>query len=316
MRSFGDLSAARLAAQDYKWAGSEAETATLKTALPRCEWHAVIVELCLERFRYCSSQYRSSRSIFRTDLKRRNSSDGYTFGPLPVRISWGVGEMASLINNSEYRLNQFEKELDLCRQQAPFGTGAPFERLARRWLSHSRDLHRRTEYSLQAAIWVQWTVESLWQSDQIARHLLNDDSHHLSSFGPEEFSYLAHPPLFVAVMAAASMVEEVGAFTIKELDTGIDPDMDGTRLEEVLGWLSESELIPDGIDVDVLDNDLRSARNELAHSMMARSTTVTFETFEDYVAVVWEAITLTNHLAEQFLVDVFSDLNALPLVPR
>ncbi len=316
MRPFGDLSAARLAAREYDYFESEVDTVHLKTALPQDGWHAVIVELCLERFRYCYSLYQSSRSIFQTDLQRRNSSDGYTFGPLPVRISWGVGEMASLINSSEYRLNQFEQELNLCRQQASFGTADPYEQLARRWLRHSRDLRRRTEYSLQAAMWVQWTVESLWQAGQIAGHLLDEDSHHLSSYGPEAFSYLAHPPLFVAVMAAASMVEEVGAFTVKELDTGIGPDMNETRLEEVLGWLSECDLIPDDIDADVLDNDLRSARNELAHSMMARSTTVTLQTFEDYVAVVWEAFSLTNHLAEQLLENVFVDLNTLPLTPR
>jgi 5-methyltetrahydropteroyltriglutamate--homocysteine methyltransferase len=37
------------------------------------------------------------------------------------------------------------------------------------------------------------------------------------------------------------MVEEVGAVTVKELDTGIDPNLDETTLEEVIEWVRDDE---------------------------------------------------------------------------
>ncbi|WP_396613977.1 hypothetical protein ACH9L7_19775 (plasmid) [Haloferax sp. S1W] len=118
-------------------------------------------------------------------------------------------------------------------------------------------------------------------------------------------------------MTAASMVEEVGAYTIKELEVDADPDMGDTRLSDVLNWISAYDLVPDEVDLAVLEDDLRSARNELAHSMMARSTTITIDSFGDYVDAVWSAINLTNYLAERLLGGVFTELDALSFtVPR
>lgn len=297
MQSFGDISAARLTVRHYHL-NEAGEPAKLRAALPYDGWQTAIVELCWERFRYCYSLYRSATAVFNSDLERRNSSAGYTFDAFPVRVSWGVGKMASLIKTSESLLNDLEQEIDRCRQRATFDTGGSYETLARMWLRNSRDLRSRAEYYLQASMWIQWTVESLWQADVIANHLLDEETHYFDQYGPEAFSYLAHPPLFVAVMAAASMVEEVGAFTIKELETGINPDMSETRLKEVLSWITTCDLVPDGVDMALLDEDLRSAWNDLAHSMMARSTTITIDTFERYVEAVREAITLTQNLAE------------------
>lgn len=316
MRSFGDLCAARLAVREHGWDEPEAHPKKIRVALPRDGWHAAIVELCMERFRYACSLYQEAMSVFQADLHRRESSDGYVYDGLPVRISWGVGKMASLIDDSESRLNQFKREIEMCRQQATFGTDDSYDQLARQWLRRSRDLRRRVEYTLQASMWVQWTVESLWQANQLAGHLLNENSNHLSQYGPSAFSYLSHPPLLVAVMSAASMVEEVGAFTVKELETGISPEMDETALKEVLEWISACDLAPDDVDLEVLDDRLRGARNDLAHSMMARSTTITIETFEAYFSAVFTAINLTNHLAKQLLADVLTDLYALPATPR
>lgn len=111
------------------------------------------------------------------------------------------------------------------------------------------------------------------------------------------------------------MVEEVGAVTVKELATGIDPKLDDTRLEEVIGWLRDEGLAPENIELDVLDDTLRDARNKLSHSMTARGRTVTLDTFETYVEAVQMAVGLGLALADRLAVDVLADLDDLPLTP-
>jgi hypothetical protein len=165
-------------------------------------------------------------------------------------------------------------------------------------------------------MWVQWISESLGQANEIATHLHDDESRYLQQYGSEMFSYIAHPPLLVAVLTSAAMVEEVGAVTVKELDTGINPELDDTRLEEVIGWLRDGHLAPENIDLDLLDDTLRDARNELSHSMTARGTTVTIDSFETYVEAVHMAIELGLSLAAELATDVLADLDELPLTPQ
>jgi len=164
-------------------------------------------------------------------------------------------------------------------------------------------------------MWGQWISESLWQADELATNLQNDESRYLQQYGSEMFSYIAHPPLLVAVLTSATMVEEVGAVTAKELDTGVDPELDDTQLEEVIGWLRDEGLAPENIDLDVLDDTLRDARNELSHSMTARGTTVTLNSFETFVEAVQMAVELGLSLADRLAADVLADLGDLPLTP-
>ena len=93
------------------------------------------------------------------------------------------------------------------------------------------------------------------------------------------------------------------------------PDLDDTKLEEVIEWLRDGELAPENIDLDVLDNTLREARNDLSHSMTARGTTVTLNTFESYVEAVQMAVGLGLSLADRLVTDVFAQLDNLPLTP-
>jgi hypothetical protein len=130
------------------------------------------------------------------------------------------------------------------------------------------------------------------------------------------FSYIAHPPLLVAVLTSATMVEEVGAVTMKEFDTGVNPELRDTQLEEVIGWLRDSGYAPADIDLEVLDSTLREARNKLSHSMTARGTTITLDSFESYVRAVQMAIALGLRLANLLAADVLTVLDDLPLTPE
>jgi hypothetical protein len=165
-------------------------------------------------------------------------------------------------------------------------------------------------------MWIQWINESLWQASELLGRLQDDRSQYFQDADVEMFSYIAHPPLLVSVLTSAAMVEEVGAVVIKELETDVNPDLDNTALEEVLGWLQEEDLAPETIDLDILDDTLRDARNDLAHSMTARGTTVTLDTFADYIEAVQMAVGLGLNLADRLVADAFSDLKDLPLTPE
>jgi hypothetical protein len=254
-------------------------------------------------------------SVYESDFERRCAADGRVISTLPVRLSWGVGQVADLLRTFESRYEAFTTSIDMCRKRATFEDETDYELLSRRWLRHSRELRDRIEFSLQTSMWVQWISESLWQADELAGHLQDDKSRHLQQYGPEMFSYIAHPPLLVAVLTSATMVEEVGAVTVKELDTGVGPELDNTQLEEVIGWLRDESLAPENIDLDVLDDTLRDARNELSHSMTARGTTITLDSFETYVEAVQMTIALGLSLADRLATDVLADLDDLPLTP-
>ncbi|WP_424005580.1 hypothetical protein ACOZ4I_20230 (plasmid) [Haloarcula salina] len=253
--------------------------------------------------------------MYKSDLEHRTSFDGRVLDPLPVRLSWGIGQVADLLKKFESTFEAFTSSIETCRTRATFGTETPYELLSRRWLRRSRDLRDRIELSLQTSMWIQWIMESLWQADELAAYLQDNESRYLQQCGPEMFSYIAHPPLLVAVLTSAAMVEEVGAVTVDELDTGINPELDDTTLDEVLTWIQDQGLAPEAIDLDVLDDVLRDARNNLSHSMTARSTTVTVETFETYVEAVHMAVQLGLHLAGRFVRDVLEPLADLPLTP-
>ena len=311
MRPFGDLTAVHLAL----WEQGDGSPTKLGVPLPDDQWHAAIIELCWRRFQYCLQVHHSAMSMYGTDLELRRSSDGRVFDPLPVRLSWGMGQVADLLSNFGSTFEAFTTSIDACRKRATFGNETDYELLSRRWLRHSRELRDRIEFSLQTSMWIQWISESLWQADELATHLQDDESRYLQQYGPDMFSYIAHPPLLVAVLTSATMVEEVGAVTVKELAKGIDPELDDTRLEEVIGWLRDEGLVPENVELDVLDDTLRDARNELSHSMTARGRTVTIETFETYVEAVQMAVGLGLSLADRLAVDVLADLGDLPLTP-
>jgi hypothetical protein len=165
-------------------------------------------------------------------------------------------------------------------------------------------------------MWVQWIIESLWQAGELSTHLRAEDSRYLQQYGPEMFSYIAHPPLLVAVLTSAAMVEEVGAVIVKELDTGIDPDLDETNLEEVIGWLRDEGFAPESVALKILDDTLRDARNDLSHSMTARGTKITLDTFETYVEAVQMAVGLGLSLADRLVMDVVVELDNLSLIPE
>jgi hypothetical protein len=234
---------------------------------------------------------------------------------LPVRLSWGIGQIADLLRNFASTFEAFTTTIDACRKRATFRNKTDYELLSRRWLRHSRELRDRIEFSLQTSMWVQWISESLWQADELATHLQGDESRHLRQYGSEMFSYIAHPPLLVAVLTSATMVEEVGAITVKELATGVDPELDDTQLEKVIEWLRNEGIAPENIDLAVLDDTLRDARNELSHSMTARGTTITLDSFETYVEAVQMAVGLGLSLANRLATDVLADLDDLPLIP-
>jgi hypothetical protein len=312
MRTFGDLTAVHLAL----WEQGDRSPTKLRVPLPNDQWHAAIIDLCWQRFQYCLQVYNSAISIYEDDLERRQSYDGRVVNALPVRLSWGIGQVADLLRTFGSTFEAFSASIDTCRERATFGSETGYELLSRRWLRHSRDLRGRIEFTLQTSMWVQWISESLGQANEIATHLHDDESRYLQQYGSEMFSYIAHPPLLVAVLTSAAMVEEVGAVTVKELDTGINPELDDTRLEEVIGWLRDGHLAPENIDLDLLDDTLRDARNELSHSMTARGTTVTIDSFETYVEAVHMAIGLGLSLAAELATDVLTDLDELPLTPQ
>lgn len=311
MRAFGDLTAVRLAL----WEQGDGSPTKLRVPLPDDQWHAAIIELCWRRFQYCLQVHNSAMSVYQTDLERRRSSDGRVLDALPVRLSWGIGQVADLLRTFGSTFEAFTTSIDRCRKRATFGNETDYELLSRRWLRHSRELRDRIEFSLQTSMWVQWISESLWQADELATHLQDDESRYLQQYGSDMFSYIAHPPLLVAVLTSAAMVEEVGAVTVKEIATGIDPELDDTRLDEVIGWLRDEGLAPENIELDVLDDTLRDARNELSHSMTARGTAITLETFETYVEAVQMAVGLGLNLADRLAADVLTDLGDLPLTP-
>ncbi|MBB6645924.1 hypothetical protein [Halobellus ruber] len=312
MRAFGDLTAVHLAL----WEQGDKSSTRLRVPLPNDQWHAAIIDLCWQRFQYCLQVYNSANSIYEDDLERRQSYDGRVINGLPVRLSWGIGQVADLLRTFGSTFEVFSASIDTYREKATFGNETGYEHLSRRWLRHSRDLRGRIEFALQTSMWVQWISESLEQANEIATHLHDDESHYLQQYGLEMFSYIAHPPLLVAVLTSAAMVEEVGAVTVKELDTGINPELDDTRLEEVIGWLRDGHLAPENIDLDLLDDTLRDARNELSHSMTARGTTVTIDSFETYVEAVHMAMGLGLSLAAELATDVLTDLDELPLTPQ
>jgi len=311
MRAFGDLTAVHLTL----WERGDESPTTLPVSLPDDQWHATIIDLCWQRFQYCFQVHNSAISVYKTDLERRRLSDGRVLDTLPVRLSWGIGQVADLLRTFGSTFEVFTTSIDACRKRATFGNETDYELLSRRWLRRSRELRDRIEFSLQTSMWVQWISESLWQADELAAHLQDDESRHLQEYGSEMFSYIAHPPLLVAVLTSATMVEEVGAVTIKELDTGVDPKLEDTHLEEVIGLLRDAGLAPEHIDLGVLDDTLRDARNELSHSMTARGTTVTLDTFETYVEAVQMAVGLGLSLADRLAADVLADLADLPLTP-
>ena len=311
MRAFGDLTAVRLAL----WEQGDGSPTRLHITLPDDQWHAAIIDLCWQRFQYCFQVHNSAISVYKTDLERRRLSDGRVLDTLPVRLSWGIGQVAELLSTFGSTFEAFTRSIDACRKRATFGNATDYELLSRRWLRCSRELRDRIEFSLQTSMWVQWISESLWQADELAAHLQDDESRHLQEYGSEMFSYIAHPPLLVAVLTSATMVEEVGAVTMKELDTGVDPELEDTQLEEVIELLRDAGLAPEHIDLGVLDDTLRDARNELSHSMTARGTTVTLDTFETYVEAVQMAVGLGLSLADRLAADVLADLADLPLTP-
>jgi hypothetical protein len=309
MRAFGDIAAVHLTVCEQE---NESPT-KLCVPLPDDQWQAAIVELCWRRFEYCLHVHNSALSAYLNDLKRRKVSDGRVLDRLPVRLSWGIGQVADLLKTFGSNYEAFSSLIDTYRKRATFGNETAYDLLSRQWLRQSRDLRNRIELSLQTSMWVQWITESLWQAAELAYHFNNEDTQYFKQYGPEMFSYIAHPPLLVAVLTSATMVEEVGAVTVKELHTGVDPELTDTQLEEVIGWLREEELAPDYIDLDVLDDTLREARNELAHSMTARGTTVTLDSFETYAETVQIAVDLGLNLANLLAADVLIDLNNLPL---
>jgi len=312
MREFGDLTAVHLALREQ----GDGSPTKLQTPLPGDQWHAAIIDLCWRRYQYCLHVHNEAMSVYATDIERRRSSDGRILDPLPVRLSWGMGQVADLLSSFESTFDAFTASIDACRQRATFGNETSYELLSRRWLRESRELRDRIEFSLQTSMWVQWISESVWQAGELSTHLRDDDSRYLQQYGPDMFSYIAHPPLLVAVLTSAAMVEEVGAVTVKELDTGIDPNLDETTLEEVIGWVRDEGFAPESVDLEVLDDTLREARNDLSHSMTARGTTVTLDTFETYIEAVQIAVGLGLRLADRLATDVLADLADLSLSPN
>lgn len=309
MRRFGDLSAVHLNIREQ-----DGESLTrLQVPLPADQWHAAIIELCWQRFEYCIQIHNSAMSVYETDLERRHATDGQVLSSLPVRLSWGIVKVMDLLRDFRSTFEALTRSIDACRDHATFGNNTGYERLSRSWLRHSRDLRDRIEFSLQTSMWVQWISESLWQASELSAYLEDDDSRHLEEYGPEMFSYIAHPPLLVAVLTSAAMVEEVGAVAVKELDTGINPDLDDTKLETVIGWLRDSGLAPEEIDLDLLNDTLRKARNDLSHSMTARGTRVTLDMFDAYVETVRTAVELGLNLSHRLVTDLLSELDDLPL---
>ena len=312
MRSFGDITAVRLAL----WEHDEGSPTKLHIPFPVDQWHPAIIDLCWRRFQYCLQIHNSAMSVYQDDIELRGSYDGRAINPLPVRLSWGMREVVNLHTKFGATFDTFTTLIDWCRERATFGSGTRYERLSRRWLRYSRGLRDRVVFSLRTSMWIQWINQSLWEAHELLAHIQDDESQYLQQYGPELFSYIAHPPLLVAVLTSSAMVEEVGAVTVKELDTDVDPDLDDTTLENVLGWLRDQNLTPENIDLNILDDRLREARNDLSHSMTARATTVTLDTFETYAEAVQTAIRLGLSLVNQLVRDVMADLNNLPLIPR
>ena len=311
MRSFGDLTAVHLALREHDGGSSM----KLHIPLPADQWHVAIIDLCWRRFQYCLQVQNSAMSVYQDDIELRGSYDGRVINALPVRLSWGMKEVVDLHTEFGSTFDTFTTSIDWCRERATFGNGTPYERLSRYWLRYSRDLRDRVAFSLQTSMWIQWINQSLWEAHELSAHIQDDESKYLQQYGPEQFSYIAHPPLLVAVLTSSAMIEEVGAVTVKELDTNVDPDLDDTTLENVLGWLRDENLAPENIDLEVLDDRLREARNDLSHSMTARATTVTLETFETYAEAVQTAIGLGLSLVNRLTTEVLAELNSLPLTP-
>jgi hypothetical protein len=171
-----------------------------------------------------------------------------TVNRFSVRLSWGIGQVAGLLKTLESNFETFTSLIDTYRKRSTFGNETAYDPLSRHWLRQSRDLQNRIEFSLQTSMWVQWITESLWKAAELAFHFNTDDTQYFKQYGSDMFSYIAHPPLLVAVLTSATMVEEVGAVTVKKLNTGVDPDLTNIQLEEVIKWLREGELAPDYID--------------------------------------------------------------------
>jgi len=94
--------------------------------------------------------------VYKTDLERRRLSDGRVLDTLPVRLSWGIGQVADLLRTFGSTFEAFTTSIDACRKRATFGKENDYEFLSRRWLRCSRELRDRIEFSLQTSMWVQW----------------------------------------------------------------------------------------------------------------------------------------------------------------
>src|SRR6056297_1928721 len=114
MRAFGDLTAVHLALREQRngWPKKQ------RVPLPADQWHAVIIDLCWRRFQYCLHVHNEAMSVYETDIERRRSSDGRVLDPLPVRLSWGMGEVADLLSSFESTFDAFTASIDACRQRA------------------------------------------------------------------------------------------------------------------------------------------------------------------------------------------------------
>lgn len=322
MRDTGDIALARLIVLQAMNDGVNVPEHGLQICSPLEQTKPVIIELCWRRYVLCYKSSRKATQLLDQELKRREELDGRVIDPIPVRLNHGITETAKVIQRFEVKIDRIESQIKSCCELTDFNSEGNFDHLCRKWLRLSRNLRDRTEIYLQSLMWTQWTIESLYQASEIASYLVDDNSRYFTGFEDDFFSYLAHPPLFVSLMTVAAMIEEVGAYALKEL-AGTGP-IEETSLHDVLQKLQSEGLFPSNLDLGVLDEDLvnkstdydlRSARNDLAHSMTARGKAVTVENIGKYIQVVEIAISLVHYLADKLAKDVMLPLGRLNLVP-
>lgn len=297
MHSYREIAAARWFLQDLSRQEYRLKTRSLSIPVPQDVWHIEIVRSSKEVYEFVLYILNQATTIYEEDIEMRYEADGRAIDlGVPVELSGGVINIASLMEAAIPELGNLIEELDSFAEKDSFGGNSLYETAARHALRFVHVIRDRVPLFLHSYLWILWAIEAVDQAGRIAHRISNN---HFRKNSEASFPYMAHPPILVATLACTALTEEIGAIYLKEI-IGEEVKKNHTSFKNILERLENNNLNSD-FDINFIQDNLYDIRISLAHYILKRKNAVSMGEFEDFATAVFECTDLVKAMANDLI---------------